>query len=93
MKILPVGVELFHEERQTDGQTDGREDGQTDRHGEDNLFLQFCQHAYKKSDLRKSQTLLKKLVPEIKDIFILGKVMDHSTVALACQCGPQNNEM
>jgi hypothetical protein len=29
MKILPVGAELFHEERKTDGQADWREDKQT----------------------------------------------------------------
>ena len=30
MKIRPLGDELFHEERKTDGQADGREDGQAD---------------------------------------------------------------
>jgi hypothetical protein len=33
MKILSVGAELFHADRQMDGHTDGE---QTDRHGEAN---------------------------------------------------------
>jgi hypothetical protein len=44
MKIRPVGVELFHADRQRDGQTEGR----TDRHDESHSrFSQFCERALK----------------------------------------------
>ena len=55
MKILPVGAELFHVKRQTDGQADGREDGQTDM---TKLIIAFCNFANspkKKADLQKNQ--------------------------------------
>jgi hypothetical protein len=47
MKILPMGAELFHADRQTEGLTDGRTDGRTDdRHDKANSsFSQFCESA------------------------------------------------
>jgi len=39
MKIRPMGAQLLH----TDRQTDGRADGQADRHDEDNC--RFCNFA------------------------------------------------
>jgi len=60
MKILPVGAELFHVKRQTDGQADGQEDGRTDRQTDMTkliiAFLQYFERALKKADLPKSQT-------------------------------------
>jgi hypothetical protein len=42
MKIRPVGAELFHADRGTDGWTDGR----TDRHdGASSTISQFCERA------------------------------------------------
>jgi hypothetical protein len=62
MKIIPVGAELFHVKRKTDGQADGPEDGQTDRYDEaNNRFLQFCERALKKGrSSEKPDTLRKK---------------------------------
>jgi hypothetical protein len=43
MKIRPVGAELFHVERQTDGEREGWTDGRTSRHNEvSSHFSQFA---------------------------------------------------
>jgi hypothetical protein len=38
MKILPVGVELFHADKHTDGQTDGHDEGNS-------RYPQYCEGA------------------------------------------------
>jgi hypothetical protein len=44
VKFRPVGVDLFHSNRQPDRRTDGRTDRQTDTHDEGNdRFSQFCE--------------------------------------------------
>jgi hypothetical protein len=49
MKIRPIGTQLFHAERQTDGRADGQADRQTDRHDEANSrFSQFCERAHQR---------------------------------------------
>ena len=47
MTILPVGAELFHTKRQTDGQADGRTGRRTDRQTDGQtvitkLIIAFC---------------------------------------------------
>ena len=48
MKIRPVGAELFHENRRTDGQTDKQTNRQTDRHDEVNSrYIKFLRKRLK----------------------------------------------
>jgi hypothetical protein len=49
MKIRPVGAELFHADRQTDGRTDGRTDRQT---GMVSRFSQFFERTYNALEYR-----------------------------------------
>jgi hypothetical protein len=57
MKIRPVGVELSHEETQTERQADGRTDGQRDMA---KIIVAFCNYAnaIKNSTFRLHNTFM-----------------------------------
>ena len=46
MKMRPVGTELFHADRKTDGRTDGHDEANS-------RFSQFLERAQKKKFIRK----------------------------------------